>query len=157
MAGSDSRFDPERFRTAIRFAMEMGFPDDSAKQITWSWNPKRTFNKADSGGLPLEWKPTQVVTESDITSKIVDCSVRFVPVGGATRVGGTELGIMDIAGAVVTLLDVEYDALLAHGNGVFPENASMDGNRYVVQIIAPPYGLFDVTIYDVHLQAIDES
>lgn len=157
MAGTDSRFDATKFRNAIKFAMQMGFPDETTKQITWHWTPIRTFLHADSGGLPLKWDAANVVTETDVADMIVDCAVKFAESGNTTRVGGTGLGIMDLASATVTLLDVDYDALLVHGDGVFPNQAVLDENVYVVQIVAPPYGLFDVTVWDVYLQAIDES
>ncbi len=157
MAGTDSRFDSAKFRSAIKFAMRMGFPEETIQQITWHWNPNRVFKKTDSGGFPLDWAASQVQSESDISDVIVDCAVKFVPVGGGTRIGGTELGVFDVASAVVTLLDVDHDALVAHGNNDFPDTATMDGDLYIVNFTAPPYGLFDVIIYDVHLQAVDET
>jgi hypothetical protein len=157
MAGTDSRFNATKFRNGIRFAMAMGFPEDTEKQITWQWTPRRTFKKHDSGGEPFEWTSSQVNTEVDVTDMVVDCAVKFATSSSSTRVGGTALGIMDIASATVTLLDEEHDALMAHGNGVFPDKALMDGATYMVQITAPPYGLFEVTVYDVYLQAVDES
>ena len=157
MAGTDSRFNATLFRDSVRFAMQMGFPQDSAQQITWRWTPNRSYLKPDSGGFPFEWAPAQIDTEVDVTDFIVTCAVEFKPTGGATRVGGTELGIMDVATAIVTLLDTDYDALLAHGNNIFPDLAVLDGNVYVPQIKGPPQGLFSVTVYSVYLQAIDES
>lgn len=157
MAGTDPRFDAARFRTAIKNAMVMGFPNETEKQITWTWDVERTFVTADSGGFPLDWSAAQVDEESDIADLIVDCAVKFTPVGGASRVGGTELGIMDVANVEATLLDVDYDALLVHGGGRFPNKAMLDGNVYVVQFVAPPFGLFEVNVYSVALQAIDES
>lgn len=157
MAGSDPRFDSAKFRDAIHFAMRMAFPEDVSRQITWHWTPSRTYDNADSGGFPLKWDAANVVSEVDVDDLIVDCVVKFAVAGNTTRVGGTALGIMDIANATVTLLDVDHDALVVHGNGVFPDQAVLDGNVYVVQIVAPPYALFDVTVWDVYLQAIDES
>lgn len=157
MAGSDSRFNAAKFREGIRFAMEMGFPQDEAKQITWRWTPRRTYQKPDSGGSPFDWQASQVVTERDIEDYIVLCAVEFQPASGATRVGGTALGVFDLATAKVTLLDVDYDDLLDHGNGEFPDEAYMDGNRYATQLQAPPMGLLEVTVYQVLLQAPDET
>lgn len=157
MAGTDPRFNATQFRDAIRFAMTMGFPAETSKQITWQWDTAREFSRPDSGGFPLEWTAANVESFSDVSDIIVDCAVEYTAVGGASRVAGTELGIMDVSNAKVTLLDVDYDVLLGHGGGVFPNKASVDGNIYEVQFIAPPFGLFEVTVYSVALQAIDET
>lgn len=158
MAGTDRRFDATKFRSAIKFAMEMGFPDEVSKQITWHWNPVRQYNKKlDASGMPFDLSQGNVNSEADITPMIVDCAVKFQPTGTTTRVGGTALGIMDVANATATLLDVDYNALRQHGEGKFPDKAVMDTDVYLVQLIGPPYGLFEVTIYDVYLQAIDET
>lgn len=157
MAGTDPRFPAGKFRDAIQFAMNMGFPGDTQQQLTWRWTTTRQFSKEDSGGLPFEWKADQVVGSTVVTDMIVPCAVSFKPPTGATRVGGTALGIMDIASATVTLLDVDRNDLFAHGGDVLPDQVVMDGNIYVVQIWGPPYGLFDVTLYDIYIQAIDES
>lgn len=157
MAGSDSRFDATKFRDGIHFAMRMGFPEDTEKQITWQWDTERTFTRHDSGNEPFEWKAAEIVTETDITDLTVLCAVKFATSANSTRVGGTALGVMDLSNATVTMLDEEYDALLAHGNGSFPDKAIMDDAIYQVQITAPPYGLFEVTVYDILLQAVDEA
>ena len=157
MAGTDPRFPSAKVRAGLKFAMQMAFPEDSAQQITWQWTIKRDFKKQDSGGFPFEWTSSQVQSQTVITDKIVDCAVQTKAPAGTTRVGGTTMGIMDIASATVTLLDVDYDALVAHGLGDFPDQAVMDGAVYVVQTKGPPEGLFDVTVYSIYLQAIDES
>lgn len=157
MAGSDSRFDPTKFRDAIHFAMRMGFPEDTQQQVTWHWNVQREFIRADSGGEPYEWSASQVVGETDISDIIVNCALKFADTAGGSRVAGTSLGIMDVANATVTLLDDEYDALLAHGSGKFPNQALIDDAIYQVVFIKPPQGLFEVTVYEVLIQAIDEG
>lgn len=157
MAGSDSRFNATKFRNGIKFAMEMAFPEDSNQQITWSWIPQRVFRKADSGGMPFDWSPTSLVSETDVSDFVVDCAVKFASATSTSRVGGTALGVFDPATAQVTMLDLDYDRLVAHGGGKFPDQAFIDGTRYEVQLIAPPVGLFEVTIYDIYLQAVDTS
>lgn len=157
MAGTDSRFNATKFRDGIRFAMQMGFPEDEQKGLAWRWTTKRTFTTTDSGDLPLVWDDTQVVQSTAPSDMIVDCAVAFAQGGGQARVGGTSLGVMDIAQVTVTLLDTDYDALMAHGSNVFPDKAVIDGNVYIVQYVAPPIGLFEVTVYQVALGAIDET
>lgn len=156
MAGTDSRFSATKFRDGIRFAMEMGFPEDTAQQVTWQWRTERTFSKADSGGEPFTWTSGEVTSTTTVSDLIVDCAVKFNTVGGTSRVGGTGLGIFDTAKIEVTMLDTDWDVLLAHGGRV-PDQAVVDNTIYVVQFVAPPVGLFDVTIYQIFLNAIDES
>lgn len=157
MAGTDTRFNATKFRNGIKFAMEMAFPDDESKRFTWHWTPERTFKKADSGGFPLEFKQSQVATEVDVSDFIVDVACKFTAVGSQSRVGGTEMGIFDLATIEATLLDNDYDTLKAHGDGRLPDQATVDGNLYIVQIWKPPVGLFEVTIYQAVLQAQDET
>ncbi len=157
MAGSDSRFDATEFRDAIHFAMTMGFPEDTQEQITWQWRTEREFVREDSGGEPFEWSASQVVSENEISDMIVRCALKFETGSGGQRVGGTVLGVMDTSNATVTLLDEEYDALLEHGDGNFPDQAVIDNAVYQVQFIKPPTGLFEVTVYEVLIQAIDEG
>lgn len=156
MAGSDSRFNAAQFREAIHFAMSMGFPEDENQQITWQWDLLRQFVSQDSTGSPWEFKASEVVSEVDVEDMIVNCAVKFNP-AGSTRTDGSPLGILDVASATVTMLDEEFDALMAHGSGRFPNKAKLDEATYEVQYIAPPYGLFEVTVYDIILAAIDEA
>lgn len=156
MAGSDSRFNADQFRSAIRFAMQMGFPEDEDKRITWQWDLLRQFVSQDSTGSPWEFKASEVVSEAPVTDLIVNCAVRFHP-AGRNSTDGSPLGVLDVASATVTLLDEEFDELVAHGGGRFPNKAQLDEATYEVQYIAPPYGLFEVTVYDVILAAIDEA
>lgn len=157
MAGSDTRFNAAKFRNGIRFATQMGFPEDSSKQFTWHWTPKRTYARPDSGGFPLEWKAIEVTSEVDVTDLIVDVAVSFKALGSATRIGGTAAGIFDVASITATLLDEDFATILAHGSGNLPDEATVEGTVYVVQIWKPPVGLFDVTIYQAILQATDET
>ena len=157
MAGTDARFDAAKFRSAIKFAMKMGFPGEVSKQITWVWNPHRIFKVEDSGGEPFEWLPVEVESETDISPLIVDGAFTFRDTGDTNRVGGTQLGVMDTANIVITLLDVDHDALFVHGKGDFPDEVHIDGTVYIVQIVAPPYALFDVTVFDVHCSTVDAS
>lgn len=156
MADSDPRFNAAEFRDAIQFAMRMGFPEDENQQITWQWDPLREFVQQDSTGSPWEFKASEVTSTETITDMIVNCAISFRPAGASTT-GGTPLGVLDVASATVTMLDEEMDALLAHGDGRFPNKAQLDEATYFVQYIAPPYGLFEVTVYDIILTALDEA
>lgn len=157
MAGTDARFNATLVRNGLKFAMRMAFPEDGQRQITWMWTTKRDFSRTDSGGYPLDWSQSNVQEETIVNPMIVDCAVKFVPAGGTNRVGGTTLGIMDVANVVVTMLDVDHDALLTHGTGKFPDMIQIDEARYYVQYTAPPYALFDMTVWDIYAQTVDVS
>lgn len=157
MAGEDTRFSATKFRDGIRFAMRMGFPEDETRRFTWHWTTERTFNKQDSGGFPLEWTTSQVTNEVNVADLVVDVAVTFKPVGTTTRVGGSAIGVFDAAAIIATLLDEDYEELLAHGDGRLPDQATVDGALYVVQMWPPALGLFEVTIYQAILQAVDET
>lgn len=157
MAGSDTRFNAAKFRNGIRFAMQMGFPEDTSKQFTWHWTTKRTYLKPDSGGFPLEFKQSQIDTQVDVDDLVVDVAVSYTQTTSASRIGGTELGVFDVASITATLLDTDYATLLDHGDDVLPDQATVDGNLYIVQNWRPPVGLFEVTIYQANLQAVDET
>lgn len=158
MAGSDPRFNAAAFRTAIQSTMQMGFPDEQSQQITWVWVPEYKYNSTpDPGGFPLDWSAAEIKTTEDIAPIIVNCAVQFTATTTTSRIGGTDLGVMDVENAIVTLLDVDYDSLVTHGSGVFPQRASLNGSVYVTQFIGPPFGIFDVTLYTVYLQSVDAS
>lgn len=157
MAGTDRRFNATRFREGIKFAMQMGFPDQTAQQITWRWTTERTFSKADSGGNPYTWASSQVTDTTVLTDLIVDCAVKFQPVGAGTRVAGTAIGTFDQSTVEVTMLDTDWDLLMAHSDDRLPNQAVIDDNIYHVLFVGPPLGLFDVTVYQLFLAAVDES
>jgi hypothetical protein len=155
MAGSDSRFSATQFREGIRFAMNMALPTEEEERITFQWDTERTFEQTDSDGAPFVWSAGQVTSTDTIDDLQVTCVVK-IQNPASRRMDGTSLGIMDVTNAEVTILDEEWAEVMEHGGRV-PDRALIGGNQYLVRLVGPPVGLFEVTIYRLYLQAMDES
>ncbi len=147
MAGTDSRFNATKFRDAIHFAMSMGTPTKPVEKAIFQWTPKREFAAPDSGNRPYNWTATPVVEDVHPDVQVL-CAVAF---SGSDGFDGTAVGTFDRARATLTLLDEEYEKVKG-ANQVL-----LGGNKYEILYTAPPTGLFDVTVYSMFAQAIDES
>jgi hypothetical protein len=152
MAGTtDSRaagFDAAGFRSAIRFAMNMGLPNATSERATFKWSTVRTFATADPAGSPYDFSstPTASVTHADV---LIPVAVEFSARPAGSR--DTAVGQFDSSRAVLTVLDEDY-ALVAGADLVL-----LGQNTYEIQFVGPPVGLFDVTIYQLFCDARDES
>lgn len=111
--GISASFDPNQFRNAIRFAMQMGAPPDVSKQAVFiKKNTERTYWKnsvqvmnprLDRDRLPLD--PEVVVLEGTDEEITVDCAIEITPVAGdELPIGMTNAS----SKATVTLLDNQY-------------------------------------------------
>lgn len=150
MAGTDSRFDAAAFRTAIRFAMNMGLPDATEQRATFKWNTERTFGASDASGNPWSWTQTAAttVTYDDIQ----------IPVAVEYRAGpaaAERLGDLEASKAVLTILDEDFADLTA--DRPFPNQVQLGSSLFDIQFVEPPTGLFDVTIYSIHCESVDEG
>lgn len=148
MAGSNAAFDPAVFRTAIRNTMLMGIPGASQDKPTFQWSIARDYAIDDPADSPYDWTsaPTSTVVHPDIQ---VACAVEF-----SARPAGSQqtiIGEFDTSRVILTLLDEDY-ALVKGADLVL-----MGGNTYTIEFVAPPMGLFDVTVYQIYCQARDES
>ena len=145
-----SGFDAATFRDSIQFAMNMGLPETTSERVTFRWTPEKDWRIEDPGGNPYDYSstnaPTNTVAPADVQ---VDAAVEFVT--RTTLSGGTAIGEFNTPRAVITLLDVDY----AQIEGA--DKVLLGGNTYYVDFVAPPMGLFDVTIYQIHCSAGDES
>lgn len=148
MAGTDPRFPAQRFRDAIRFAMHMGLPNAVQERITFRWTTQKTFSTHDPAGRPYNWGSTPATTTSH-ADVLIDCAVEFTARPAGTR--DTALGEFDTSRAVVTILDEDIDSVSG------ADTAIIGGNEYEILFTAPPMGLFEVTVYQLYLQARDES
>lgn len=148
MAGSDPRFNPDRFRDAIKFAMQMGKPEAAQERVIFRWTPQHSYSVADPAGRPYDWTSTATasVTHDDVE---IDCAVEFSARPAGTR--DTPLGQFDTSRAVLTLLDVDRE--LVEGADL----VVIDGNIYEIGFWGPPMGLFEVTVYQAFCEARDES
>lgn len=150
MAGSNAGFDAAAFRTAIQFAMTMGMPEDAGEQGIFRWNPVPVApwdpTGADTNNLPLDWAAeADSVTEHDPVT--VPIAVEFTPAKG----DGTAMGRFDAGTVLITVLDADYADIIGANEVEFADAV------YDIKFVAPPLGLFDVTIYQIYAQARDES
>lgn len=148
MAGKDPRFNSKQFRDAITFAMKMGLPEDQSERITFRWTPNKVYDNTDSGGNPWSWDVTPV--DSDERPDVqVPAAFEFSARPAGTL--DTPLGQFDTSRITVTLLDQYFDLIRGADIMIF------DDNIYEVAFVAPPIGLFDVTVYQIFGEARDES
>lgn len=150
-----SAADEASFRSAIRETMKMGMPENDAHKLRWFWHPDRTFEPDDPAGNPYDWtqpavtdEPGNPTEDPDSEGLIVDYAFEF----STGRFGEmTPLGPFDPARLTVTLFDVDYDRIKT-------ADYCMIGNtRYKIRFEAAPYGLFGVTMHDLHLEAEDQA
>lgn len=144
--GFGTGFNAAQFRTAIKNAMRMGLPNTVSERATFRWTPNYTYQTADPGGTPYDLK-SEPVTEDIREDVQVDCAVEFV--SRATASGGTPIGVFDAARAVITVLDTDYAAIAG------ADQVILGGDVYKVDYVAPPMGLFEVTVYQIYATAVD--
>lgn len=156
MAGNSTfaaAFPEAVFRDAVRQTMRMGMPEDTAEQLTWHWRRVRTYNPQDRIHDPYDWTQTPVTDDAGNPAEpdgdlIVDYALEF-----SARVpeGGTAAGVFNTSRAVVTLLDVDFDLVKD------ADFTTIAGAEYQIEFVGPPMGLFAVTVYEIHLRAVDEQ
>lgn len=140
-----SGFDEGKFRSAIRNTMLMGMPEAVSERVVFRWTTNRQFIHTDAQGSPLDWysDPVSVSSHDDVE---VPVALDFNPSSPVS----TNLGDFDSPKAALTLLDVDYD--LVKG----ADKVIIDGSTYEIDYVAPPQGLFGVTVYTIYIRAIDE-
>lgn len=151
MAGTDARFNANQFRDAIRFAMNMGLPNSTSERATFIWDTKMTFPIADSSGTPFDFSasPGSTITFSDVQIPIA------VEPSDEGDVRAIRIGEMNVPRVTITVLDEDFDQLTQ--NEVFANKVTFNEAIYKILYVGPPMGLFDVTVYQIYAQAIDES
>ena len=136
MAGTLPNFDPEEFRDAIRFAMNLGAPPDAEQQATFYF-PKVTTSTAplDPSGVPFA-PGTPVARAPSKPPVRVPCGIEDASgeplVTGIGRFGD---------GIIVTLLDEDFEAVAGF------EFVSVGGVRYDYARELVPRGLGQVGIH----------
>ena len=154
MAGtSDVRaagFDASSVREALRFAMSMGLPDEEAQRVTFRWTTTNTYDLADNTGTPYDLTavPTDVQTKDDV---LIPAAVEFMSARSFSSDSGTVFGEFQTPSAVITVLDEDYVSVVG------ADQVLLGGNTYKVIYVEPPLGLFDLTVYMIHVRAVDES
>lgn len=136
------------FRSAVKFAMQMGSPNATEDKVTFFWRPNKEYSHEDIIDNPYDWTNTPT-TDVEIAPVQVDCAVEFGRVAGNVTVGNA-VGDFDSTRATLTLLDVDYD--LVRGAHL----CTIGGDLYVLEY-AQPLALFVVDVWQIHCVAIDES
>lgn len=141
-------FDATQFRNAITSAMEMGLPQNEEERITFRWKVKKTFtgNAADRSGVPfnLNAAPATVEDKPDVQIPATAEMTRISP-------DGTAIGSMDHPYVLITILDTHYPQTEG-ANQIL-----LGGDIYQIDFRAPPFGLGEVTVYQMYATALDEA
>lgn len=148
MAGSNPAFNPNEFRTNIINTMNMGLPTDTSLRPTFRWRTERTYSVADPGGNPYDFTApaTSTTAHADVQ---IPCAVQFVST--RTNDEGTVFGVFNSPRVILTVLDTHFPDVDGATEVV------LGGNTYQIEYVEPPIGLFEVTVYQIHAQAKDES
>jgi hypothetical protein len=145
-------FNEAGFRDAIKFAMQMGLPEDESLRATFVWSSKKSFASADRAGRPYSFD-AEPLSEQNFEAIQVDCAVQWVD--RSAQADFNAIGSFDSPRAVLTLLDVDFDKIQVYG--VSPDKVLLGGSTYNIQFTEPPVGLFGVTVHRIHIRAEDES
>jgi hypothetical protein len=143
-----SGFNATQFRDAIRFAMNMGLPQSTLERVTFRWTDHNDYAIEDPEGLPYKFTATPILTTSHV-DVLATAAVEFVT--RASLTDGSAVGSFDTPRAIITILDEDY-VLVDTANRIV-----LGGNTYKIDFVAPPFGLFDVTVWQIHCTAMDES
>lgn len=145
MAGTSSSFNADRFRTAIRYAMDLGTPPVAADALKFYWNAvSTTVATTDGEGVPFD--PAATVTRTTPTPVSKPCAVEYLDAAGEP----TGFGVIIPSKVKVTLLDEDYDAVRT------ADYVVVAGDRYIRQYEPPSYGLFDVGVHQIIYAAENE-
>lgn len=140
-------FDASAFREAIVFAMNMGMPEDECERATFKWKKEITYSVADPSSRPYRWDetPERIVAKED-------CQIP-VAIERSPGLASSETAIASIQSPriIVTVLDEHYASVES------ADTIEVDGAEYTINFVAPPVSLFEVTVYTIYAQAIDES
>lgn len=160
METNDSRqsgFNAAKFRSGIKFAMQMGLPGTVSERVTFFWDTDKDYASADTRADPYDWTvaPASSVSAADIPASLtLPVSVEFID--ARTTSGDTTVGAFDSPRIKLTVLDDEF-AILTDSNLGLPNGVTVDGSTYLIEYWAPPVGLFDVSVYTAYAAARDEA
>lgn len=151
MAGSNSGFSATAFRTAIQFAMKMGQPANVSQQVTFVWLEEDAFAVEGPDRDPYDWTDSPAGIVSPATTYVqVNCAVEFAQ--GA--VSGDAMGGFDASHMTLTILDTDWAKVLAANADASPSYVLYGEVTFDIDPPgAMPIGLFDVTVYQIHLSA----
>lgn len=155
MAGADPSgvFVGADFRARITAVMLMALPNTQADRPTFRWKTKPTYAVTDPAGHPYYWGATPI-TNPTITDLQVVCAVDLS--GSPTSSTGTDAGEFTEITARITLLDTQYNQLLAHG-GRPPDIILIGRSTYDVDYVPPNIALFDVDVWEILATSRDQA
>lgn len=142
-----SSFSAETFRNAIKQTMKMATPNAVDERVTFIWPGTADYVIENHAGRPFDYAFETPTATTSNESKQVDCAVEFV----SKASDETAIGEFDHPRIVVTLLDEDYEEVKT------ASELSINNNEYVINFVAPPMGLFTVTVYQIHATAKDLS
>lgn len=164
MAGEDSTggFDADEFRTSIRAVMLLGLAEDQAQRPIFLFPRTRTYANDDKAGQPFDWgeAPTTDTNTLPGEPKTVKCGegngevlCAFEAAGGrgGTQSIETPFGDFDTERLVITMLDVDF----AKVDGF--DRVQVGDALYRYQFEEPRGGLYDVTVHQLIVAAVDEN
>jgi hypothetical protein len=152
VSGFGTGFNAAQFRSAIKNVMKMGAPSDLNERVTFVWTPRKSFTVSDSNNKAWtkETTPSTTYTHANVQ---IDCAVDFIPSRMNTGTGQT-MGEFDVPHAVITVLDEDYPSIF--DGAIRADKVLMGGDTYIIDYVSPPMGLFAVTVYQIHVSAVDE-
>lgn len=155
MAGESPDFDPDGFRADIEAAMTMGLPKELALRPTFYWDDRVLLPVAsldgDAAGKPWDLNAPAPAPDPDAPAPRapvqVPCAVEY---GSSPAEEGTAVGNLNANQARLTFLDIHYELIVGFSW------CTLGGNRYK-HVLEQPVGLYDVTVRQVVVEAVDES
>jgi hypothetical protein len=141
-------FDAAAFRAAISSTMEMGLPEDEDKRATFVFPEEKSYAVTDAAGHPFSWSeaPTASTPAREVQ---IPVAVEFEARPAMSL--DTSMGSFDSPRGTVTVLDVHFPEIDRATHMIF------DGADYRIEFWLPPVGLFDVTIHQAIITALDEQ
>lgn len=141
-------FDAAKFREAIRGTMMMGMPNAEAERATFKWKPARDFTVEDNGGDPYNLSATPV---SNVQHPDVEVPVAVEFISRSAFSPQLPVGEIQNSRVIITILDLDYEEVRG------ADWVKFDTSEYEIDFVAPPVGLFEVTVYQIFATAIDEA
>lgn len=157
--GIAATFDADRFRSAIRFAMQMGAPPDTALQAVFVFpTTGRTYFQGDAT-VPLDPATVRLDRDRkplDPNIRAVDAPPRKVKVDCAVEIVRADANEIPVGKflptkAVVTVLDEEYEQIKGCRELIY------NADRYLFGYEPDALGLFDVGTFTLIFYALDEN
>jgi hypothetical protein len=147
VANFGTSFDATKFRTAITQVMTMGLPQSTPERATFRWTVEKTFQAQDTKNRPYEWDSTPVTTVAPPDVQI-PVAVEFKP--GFGEAGFSQAGQVEDVRVVLTVLDTYFPQVEG------ASHVDIGDDLYRIMFVAPPIGLFSVTVYQIYCGSIDE-